>query len=298
MSHESFIEAKTLLAVLEWGSFSEAATQLGISQSSVSRRVRQLEQRLGGQTLLSRTTRRVHATETGLRYAAQVKEALRQLEDAESSVTEQVALPQGLVRVSLPPALGKLLLLDSLAKLTRDHVGLTLDIELSDRYVDLFEDRTDVAVRLRSTEQSGVVEEEVSNSPLVAVASPEYLVGRQLPKTAEDLLDHQFVMPNTRMGGPGPNKISRLLGVNLRELTPIRVSDISSMIALLVQSYGISFLPRLLVAAELKKGVLIELPLEIQIPSVAFFVVCRHEQKSLPRIQLVVDNLKTALQTD
>jgi len=296
MSHESFIEAKTLLAVLECGSFSEAATQLGISQSSVSRRIRQLEQRLGGQTLLSRTTRRVHATEVGLRYAEQVRDALRQLREAESSVTEQSAVPQGLVKISLPPALGKLLLLDSLAKLTRTHVDLTLDIELSDRYVDLFEDRTDVAVRLRPTEQSGIVEEKISSSPLIAVASPDYMLGRQLPVTTQDLLDHQFVTPNTRLGGPGTNKISRLLGVNLSELSPIRVSDIGSMIDLLMQGYGISFLPRLLVASKLQTGRLIELPLDIQLPAISFYIVCRHEQKSLPRIQLVVSNLKKALQ--
>jgi len=295
MSQESFIEAKTLLAVLECGSFSEAATQLGISQSSVSRRIRQLEHRLGGQTLLSRTTRRVHATETGLRYAEQVKDALRQLQAAESSVTEQVALPQGLVRISLPPALGKLLLLDPLAKLTRDYVGLTLDIEFSDRYVDLFEDRTDIAVRLRSTEQSGIVEEEASSSPVIAVASPGYMAGRQLPVTAQDLLDHQFVTPNTHMGGPGTHKISRLLGVNLSELTAIRVSDIGSMIDLLMQGYGISFLPRLLVASKLQTGGLIELPLDIYLPAISFYIVCRHEQKSLPRIQLVVNNLKKVL---
>jgi DNA-binding transcriptional LysR family regulator len=257
-----------------------------------------LEQRLGGTILLSRTTRRVHATETGLRYADQAREALRQLQAAEGAVTEQVGLPRGLVRISLPPAIGKLLLLGSLAKLSREYEGPKIDIDLSDRYVDLFENRTDIAVRLRSTEQSGIVEQEVSCSPLIAVAAPAYLAGRQWPQTAQDLLDHQFVMPNTRLGGPSTNRISRLLGVNLAQLTPIRIKDIGSMIELLLQGYGIGFIPRILVESMLRTGELTALPLDIALPAVQFFVVCRHEHRALPRIQLVVNNLKKALQCD
>jgi DNA-binding transcriptional LysR family regulator len=170
---------------------------------------------------------------------------------------------------------------------------------LSDRYVDLYDDRIDAAVRLRPTEQSGVVEEEVSSSPLIAVASPAYLSGRTAPLTAQDLLDHQFIMPNTRLGGPSIGKISRMLDVNLTPLTPIRINDIGSMIELVSQGYGISFMPRTLIASLLRTGELKELPLDRpMMPAVQFFVVYRHEQRALPRIQLVFNNLKKALQHD
>ena len=179
--------------------FTAAAQAAGLTAAAVSRSVARLEARLGVR-LLMRTTRQVRLTDEGQRYYDQCRQALSQLAEAEREVTGQQQAPSGLVRMSLPTSYGHYRVLPLLPAFTRKHPGIELDLQLTNRNVDLTTEGFDLAVRARTPPDSGMVARKLEDAALVVVASPTYLRRRRRPRSIQDLAQHeciQFVQPNT-----------------------------------------------------------------------------------------------------
>ena len=132
MSTDRFGEIETLQAIADTQSFSEAAKRLGISQSSVSRRILSLESRLDNRTLVARTTREVHLTEAGHTYLQLANAALEQLHLAEQVLLEKEQEIQGLLRLSLPPATGRSLLVPVVHDLLIDYPKLNIELDFTE----------------------------------------------------------------------------------------------------------------------------------------------------------------------
>src|SRR3954468_1591483 len=176
--------------VLELGSFSAAARQLGLSKAAVSKQVSELEAYLGA-TLIHRTTRRLHPTDAGQAYFESAVALLDELESADAAVRHLQSEPAGTLRVSVPSAFGQVCLSAMLSELGRRHPKLTVAVEATDRLVDLVEEGFDAAIRIRATlPDSTLIAKRIRQIPIHCVAAPSYLKAHGTPQKPEDLSRH------------------------------------------------------------------------------------------------------------
>ncbi|MBV9948279.1 MAG: LysR family transcriptional regulator [Myxococcales bacterium] len=184
-----FDELPSLLCfarVVEARSFSAAARALGVSKSVVSSRVSRLEERLQ-ERLLVRTTRRTAVTDSGLAVYAR---AARMLEEAGAAVRGGSDVSRGHIRVNAPVSLAQMYLAEPLARYLAATPGVHVELTLSDRLVDLVEERVDVALRVAKLRDSTLVARRLASSSIHVCASPAYLARRGTPSSPEDLLQH------------------------------------------------------------------------------------------------------------
>jgi LysR family transcriptional regulator, regulator for bpeEF and oprC len=177
---------------VETGSFSAAARDLGLGQPNVSRHVAALEDHLQTR-LLHRSTRKLSLTPEGERYYTDVRRILDAVNESESSFRENVD-PSGLLRVACPTALAHAFLLPEVPGFLARYPRLKLDLQISDRYVNLVDEGTELAVRIGHLEDSALRARRIGMFGRVCVASQDYLAKRGVPKTPDALREHDCVV--------------------------------------------------------------------------------------------------------
>jgi LysR family transcriptional activator of dmlA len=200
-------ELRTFQRILECGSLSAAARDLGVGLAVVSKRLMALERR-AGQRLINRTTRTLSATEEGLALIAHVDRILEELDAAESRMTIGGEEPFGLLRVSSPVSFGRIHLVPLVAELVERHPKLDIELRLDDRLVDLTYERIDVAVRIGQPRDSSAIMRKLADNHRILVAAPAYLERHGEPECAQDLDRHwclRYDDPSMpwRLEGPG-----------------------------------------------------------------------------------------------
>ena len=180
--------------VVETGSFARAAERLGVSVSSVSRLVADLEAHLDAR-LLNRTTRRLSLTESGQAFFERCVQLLADLEEAEVAVTAASIVPRGTLRLTCSATFGARHLAPAIAAFAARHPQMRFDVELSERVVDLVEEGFDLAVRVGETGSQNLVGRRIGTTRLVCCAAPSYLARHGEPQDA---------------GGPGAARLPHL----------------------------------------------------------------------------------------
>lgn len=171
------------------GSLSSAARDMGMSPAMAAKHLNALEARLGV-TLVNRTTRRLSLTEAGETYLDKAESILADLREAEAEISARTQAVEGLLRVSAPAAFGVLHLGEIITAFHQLHPAVTVEIGLNDRYVDLMEERWDMAVRIGRLTDSSLVARKLADVRLNICASPAYLAARGTPRTPSDLAEH------------------------------------------------------------------------------------------------------------
>lgn len=183
---------QTLVAVMDTGSFSAAASRLGQTPSGVSRTISRLESRLG-MTLMTRTTRRLELTEEGRWLLERARRILSQLEDTENQLASRLLQPSGLVRVNAAtPALDHLLA-PLLGEFLDAYPQVTLELFSGEAVVDLIEQRVDLAIRIGPLSDSSLNARRLGSSGLRLLASPAYLAQHGTPLNVESLAQHRLL---------------------------------------------------------------------------------------------------------
>lgn len=195
-------EMQVFLRVVEAGSFSEAARLMRMAPSTVSKLVARIEARMGVR-LLERSTRRLSPTAEGRIYYERSLALVGEIEEIERELALGAANAGGRVRVNASVALGTLGLEPLLPDFWRAYPNIVVDLSLSDEIVDLYLDRTDVAVRVGRLPDSGMTARPIGVVHRKIVAAPAYLARCGVPRTVEDLARHNC------------------LGFNFRRLTPV-----------------------------------------------------------------------------
>lgn len=180
-------------AVHETGSFALAAERENFSAPAVSRQIANLETHLGAR-LFHRTTRRLSLTESGLIYLSRVEAILDAVEEAESEAGQQHVNPQGLLRVSAPLSYSLATLSPVLAAFTETYPDLTLDIDVSDRTVDLVHEGFDVALRISAEPAPNLIARKLGDIHMVACASPDYLATQAVLTHPSELSRHPVLL--------------------------------------------------------------------------------------------------------
>lgn len=183
---------KMFVRVVETGSFSSVARELGSTQPTVSKNIAELESWLGAK-LLNRSTRSLRLTETGADYYERCVNILRDIEEAEQTVGQLQTQPKGTVRISTVVAFGRLHIIPQLPAFYDAYPDIRVDVRLNDRVVDLVEEGLDVAFRMGELPDSSLIARKLCSSPWVTVATPGYLKQHGTPTHPRELREHNFL---------------------------------------------------------------------------------------------------------
>lgn len=185
--------------VAELSSFTQAATSLGLPKGSISMAVQKLEAHLGTR-LLQRTTRKVVLTHDGELFYQRCKDLLTDMDELESMFLLDETGIQGRIRVDVPLAVAREVLMPHLPAFLRQHPGIRIELSSTDRKVDLVAEGFDCVIRVGSLSDSGLVARQVGLHPIVNCASPAYLQQHGTPQTLDELTQH-FVVHYTQVLG-------------------------------------------------------------------------------------------------
>ena len=200
MSHD-LNDTLIFVKVVEQGSFIAAANALGLPKTTVSRKVQELETRLGAQ-LLHRTTRRLGLTEAGAVYHEHCQRIARELEEAESAVGQLQGGPRGWLRFTVPYSAGISWVAPLLGEFNQQHPEVRLEMVLTSDKVDLIADGVDLALHLGSLPDSTLVARKLATFRTQIYASPEYIERHGEPLHPNDLQHHRtLVISNARHNG-------------------------------------------------------------------------------------------------
>ena len=236
--------------VVETGSFSAVARELGIGQPNVSRHIASLEQDLGTR-LLHRSTRQLVATPEGQRYYAQARQALDVIAQAESDARGQ-RNPRGLLRVACAPVLGTEKIIGAMPEFLARYPEIELDLRLGDDYVDLVAEGVDIAIRGGVLKDSALRARRIGSSERVIVAGNAYLERHGVPAQPVDLLQHQCIVYTLLGSGGWPFKDGE---IHVRGR--LRVNSLEAVRRAVLADLGIGYLPLWMVAEHLASGALV-----------------------------------------
>jgi len=196
----TFDEMNTFVRVVEAGTISEAAEQLGLAKSGVSRRLADLENRLGVR-LINRTTRRSSLTEAGRNYYRGAVGLLADVAELDALVADSECLLEGRLRLAAPLSFGLSHLTPAIEEFVRSHPGVVIDIDFSDRQVDLVAQGVDLAIRIAELRDSSLKARRICPIRLMLCASPAYLERHGSPRDPAELAGHQVLLYDIG-GGP------------------------------------------------------------------------------------------------
>lgn len=197
-----FNETLIFVRVVDHGGFSAAARALGLPKTSVSRKVQELELRLGLH-LLKRTTRRIGLTEAGALYYEHCRNIARDLDAAESAVNQLHGAPRGWLRVTAPYTLGNNALAPILPEFLRRHPELRVELVLSNDRLDLVASEIDLALRVGPLADSSFSARRLGSFVAQVYASPDYVARHGEPITPEELAHHQTLAMSQHRNASG-----------------------------------------------------------------------------------------------
>jgi DNA-binding transcriptional LysR family regulator len=186
---DRFADMEAFTAVVEAGSFSAAGERLGVAKSVVSRRISQLERRLGIR-LLHRTTRQLALTDTGKNFYLRAVQILADLDDAEQSVRVESQALRGSLKLAAPLSFGLMHMTDAIAEFLNEHPAIELNLDLNDRNINLVEEGFDMAVRIGELEDSTLVCKRLGTANNITCASRSYLDTHGEPTHPDELHRH------------------------------------------------------------------------------------------------------------
>ena len=282
---------KILLQVVDSGSFARAADTLGLSNAAVTRQIGALEEHLGAR-LLNRTTRRLSLTEAGAEYCVRARAILEQIAEAEVSAAEGTARPTGTLRLSVPLSFGVLRLADELPEFRARYPQLKLDIDLSDRVVDLANEGFDVALRIANTLESRLIARRIAPIEMVLCAAPEYLRRRGTPIRPAELANHEVLSYKYLWSGDDwafTDDSGRKHTVRVRPAVHATNGDLLRRLA--VAGGGVILQPAFIVEDDLRAGRLSRVLQDLHAPAFKLYAVYLSHQHLPARVRTFIDFL-------
>jgi DNA-binding transcriptional LysR family regulator len=242
------------VAVVERGSFTAAAEQLGLSRAAVSKLVSRLEARLRAR-LLNRTTRSLSLTEAGQVFLDSARRGLREIAEAESAVARLQGAPRGILRLNAPMSFGILHVAPAVTAFLARFPELRIDMRLDDRRVDLVEEGFDVALRIGELRDSSLVARRLCGCPRVVCATPAYLRARGEPQAPEDLGRHSAIV-YSYADAPGAWEFTGPDGATATfdVAGPVQVNNSLALREVLLGDAGLALVPRFVVGPDLRSG--------------------------------------------
>jgi DNA-binding transcriptional LysR family regulator len=275
--------------VVQAGSFTSAARGLRMPKSTVSRKVSELEERIGAQ-LLQRTTRKLRLTEAGQAYYEHCARIVAEAEAAEQAVTRMQAAPHGLLRVTAPLTFS--LLGPLVAGFMKSYPEVQLELVCSDRTVDLVEEGFDLAIRAGRLADSSLMARRLGSIERLVVAAPSYVQARGAPRSPKELEKHDCLLFGAGREGNvwSLNTGGRSVEVPIRARLSVNEPDLLRALAL--AGAGIALLPNIVCTTDLADGRLQRILPDWGSPGAPVHAVYPSTRHHSPKVMAFVDFLR------
>jgi LysR family transcriptional regulator for bpeEF and oprC len=282
---------KVFSQVAELGSFARAADLMDMSRAMASSYVAQLEQHLGTR-LLHRTTRKVTVSPEGAVYLERCRRILAELQAADDEMRHARARPQGKLRLDVPVAFGRYLLMPALPAFTERYPEMSLEVRFNDRVVDMAGEHIDVAIRGGEVRSPDLIARRIATSRLVTCAAPAYLARHGMPRTLAELRSHRTIgylrsdasRPSEwkfRQGKDGVQKVKLDFALSFNTSDPMLTSA--------VEGQGIVQTSDLLLGRSLMEGRLVELLREYSCEGPPLSVVYPRATQHLAKVRVFAE---------
>ncbi|EAP88644.1 probable transcriptional regulator [Oceanicaulis alexandrii HTCC2633] len=276
--------------VVDRNGFSAAARDLGLSNASVSKAIKELEAQLGAQ-LIVRTTRSLHLTDVGQAYYQRVGGVLDALDDADELVRSETASPRGRLRLAAPLSLGLVALQEALLSFCKTYPDILLDLHMSDAVVDVVGEGFDAAIRGGNLPDSSLKARKLMSLDRVVVASPDYLARSVELKRPEDLSRHDALI----YSGAEHSETCILKrdgeAVQVQLRPRLRVNSSIAVKSAAVEGLGIAVTPHVYVRQALEEGALVQLLPDWSIEGRALYVVYPEQREVSRKLRVLLDHL-------
>ncbi|MCP8686441.1 LysR family transcriptional regulator [Marinobacterium sedimentorum] len=293
----SLEDIKAFCAVIEFGSVSRAALEMGETKGSISRRVSRLEARLGA-ALLARTPRAVSATEEGIAFYAKARDALSLLADATQGARQSRTVPHGNLRVTAPMDIGLDVLPPLLVRFRALHPQITVELLLTDAPLDLAANRIDLALRATSGNlpDMGYRASALTAFRMGLYGAPIYLAARGIPEVPQDLQTQDLVTFRELAGAASLSLVNargRRVEVTARPVA--RTTDYASVHRIIQAGGGIGVLPDLIAGASLAAGLIVPVLPDWSLSEGKLYAISLSGDQAPARVSVFRDFIRTEL---
>ena len=285
-------EMVIFVRAVEDGSFSAAARSLDLTPSAVSKQIRRLEDRLGVR-LFNRTTRRISLTEAGQAYYDRCARIIAEIREAEEAVSSLSRSPRGTLRVSATVSFARVEVLPLINRFLRHYPEVSMDVDLTDRPVDLVEEGVDVAIQWREQmDDPSLIARRLAVNRRIICAAPDYIERHGMPATPEELQQHNCLTLNElsqfndwEFDDPGRGR--RVIHVR----GSFRANTADALYEAARAGVGLARLSTWLVAPDVRRGALVPVLPQYRHEQSAYYVVYPHRRHLSPKVRAFVDFL-------
>ncbi len=284
------------MAVVEAGSFVAGGKTLGLSRSAAGKAVARLETRFAAR-LLNRTTRAVSLTEEGRVLYGQGQSIREAMDAAERSMGQGAALPRGILRLTVPDAFGRRIVLPIARQFLADWTDMQMEISFSDHVANIVEDGFDLAIRIGVTEApAGFISRTLIRERALLCAAPAYLAAHGEPGTVEQLSTHDLLFHahhNQRLHW----RLEEADGTSVRAMgrSRLRLDNGEALRTAALDGMGIALLPEFLVGEDIAAGRLHRVLPDVDAGMVPIVTLYPHKRLLEPRVRRFLDLLVALL---
>lgn len=282
-----FNEAAVLVKVVQLGSFSAAARQLGLPTSTISTRITRLEKRLGI-TLLQRTTRQLKLTEAGTVYYQHAAEGINHMLQAESALDEARQQPQGTLKVTAPADLGDSMLAELMQSVQQQFPALAMELLLTDRYVDLVAEGVDAAIRTGPLRDSSLVAKSLGTVRWALFASRDYMARSAVLQQPQHLHAHHCLQFSP-MGREAWELSNGRHSMHIPLPAHTLANNIGVIHAMVQNGQGVGLLPTFICQAAMASGQLLRVLPEWQARADPVHLVYPSQRFMPPKLRAFID---------
>ena len=293
---DKLLQIRAFIRLAERTSFSAVARDLKVTQSAVSKAITALEQTLGAR-LVSRSTRSVALTEAGRAYYERCRQIVADLDEADAAVADLNVLSMGTLNIAAPVPFGLMFISPRVARFKMLNPGIEINLDLNDQSLNLVEGNIDVAIRLGHLKMQGFAARKLGESPVMMVASPEYLSARGVPESPQQLGTHNCIVyrnqdnPLEWTFGKQGVPFSLIVSSNYRSNNLLVLKDAA------LAGVGIARLPIWMVEPDIKAGLLKPVLEHIQLPGYDIHAVFPSSRQITAKVRLFVEFIKAELST-
>ena len=280
--------------VVEAKSFNKAAQVAGISTPAISKRITKLENDLGVQ-LLYRTTRRLSLTEPGQVLYQHAKNINRQVIDAVSAVSNFSQGLSGIIKMTVPPISGELLLAEIVAEFCQKHPNLTIDMRLENEFIDLVKEGLDLAIRTGVLEDSSLIAKPLIESNWIVCCAPSYIEKFGQVTNIEQLQQHNCLVYTYQSKGALDWRFTKEgEALHVRISGNFATNNSQALRKAALAGCGITYIPRCSVYEDLIHGKLIELLPDYRPRSLGIYAVYPYTRHQPEKIRLLIEHIGAA----
>jgi len=286
-----FENMDTFIKVVETGSISGAADRLGVAKSAVSRRLKELEMHLSVE-LFHRTTRQMNLTDTGRAFYHQAVRILDDVLEAELATSQAHGTLKGSLKIALPSSFGLMHMGAVINDFLKEHPQIEFDLDFNDREVDLIQEGFDLAIRIANLPDSSLIARRFAPIKTVMCASPDYLEQRGIPRSPDELIEHQCLVYSLlrdfdywHLTDANGNDIKTKVRPYLKASTGEFIRDAA------VEGRGIILVPTFIAYKEIERGALLPVLKDYTSPQINAYAIYPQTRHLSQRVRTFVDFL-------